>query len=206
MEEVRDKNGLTEKEFLERYDVTIYDRPSVTVDIILIEDGKVLLIRRGGHPGYGKLAFPGGFIEPNENVYHAAERELAEETHLKAKNLRQMNVASEPGRDPRTRIITVPFLAEAEDYSALKADDDALSAKWFPFSVRESVINGTVIYEVTVLDGDERKKFKVTRSCDKSGLSADPIYKQIGESPLAGDHGEIFVRALDELKKPKQIL
>ena len=48
---------------------------------------------------------------------------------------------------------------------------------------------------------DERKKFKVSKSNDKSGLSADPIYKGLGESPLVCDHGEIFVRALEELKK-----
>ncbi|MBP5155328.1 MAG: hypothetical protein J6252_01955 [Clostridia bacterium] len=49
MEEPRDKNGLTEKEFLSAYDASKFERPSVTVDIICIRDGKVLLIKRGGH-------------------------------------------------------------------------------------------------------------------------------------------------------------
>ena len=198
MEEVRDNDGLTEAEFLAEYNAAIYERPSVTVDIIIFKDNEVLLIKRGRHPGLGMLAFPGGFVDPNENVYKAAERELLEETHLKAINLRQINVASEPNRDPRTRIITVPFLAQIEDGAELKADDDAMSVSWYPFSVKATELNGTTIYEVAILDGSERKRFKVSKSTDKSGLIADPIYKQIGQSPLVGDHAEIFIRALDE--------
>ena len=133
MEELRDKNGLTESEFLAKYDATKYDRPSVTVDIIIIRDGEILLIKRGGHPCLGKLAFPGGFVEKDEDVYTAAVRELKEETMLDACNLRQLNVASTPNRDPRTRIISVPFLADVKDASILRAGDDASSAKWYPF-------------------------------------------------------------------------
>ena len=53
-EELRDKNGLTESEFLAAYDASKFERPSVTVDIILIYENKVLLIKRGGHPFLGK--------------------------------------------------------------------------------------------------------------------------------------------------------
>lgn len=197
MEELRDKNGLTEKEFLEQYDASKYERPSVTVDIILIVDGRVLLIRRGGHPCLGKLAFPGGFVEPDEDVYAAAARELLEETKLRAVNLRQLRVASEPKRDPRTRIITVPFLADVSNINELNAGDDAMSAKWYPFSCKKSSINGTDIIEITIADGENRVSVKVTRSKDKSGLCGDYVYKQVGNSPLAGDHAEIFARALD---------
>ena len=54
--ELRDKNGLTEKEFLTQYDASRFERPSVTVDIILFRGDSVLLIRRAGHPSIGKLA------------------------------------------------------------------------------------------------------------------------------------------------------
>lgn len=198
MEELRDKNGLTEAEFLAGYDASKYDRPSVTVDIIIIYDNKLLLIKRGGHPCIHKLAFPGGFIEMNEDVYTAAARELLEETGLKAKNLRQLQVASTPNRDPRTRIITVPFLAEVEDMNALKAGDDAESARLYPFSYKTARLGKNEIIEITILDGTERKSVKVVRSRDESGLSGDYVYKQMGNGMLAGDHAEILARALLE--------
>ena len=201
MEELRDKNGLTESEFLAKYDVTKFERPSVTVDIIIIKDGKVLLIKRGGHPCLGKLAFPGGFLEMTEDVYTAAARELREETGLRAVGLRQLGVQSAPNRDPRTRIVTVPFLCDIADESELCAGDDAASANWYDFSFKKSTLNGVTIYEVTINDSGEQRKFRVSVSADKSGLSADLIYKQIGESCLAGDHAEIFVRALENYNR-----
>jgi len=200
MGELRDKNGLTESEFLAQYDVSKYERPSVTVDIIIISDGKVLLIKRGGHPCLGKLAFPGGFLEPDEDVYTAAVRELKEETGLDAINLRQLNVASYPKRDPRTRIITVPFLADIKDATALSAGDDAMSAKWYPFSYKKTSLGGVEFFEINIVDGEERKNFKVSCQKDKSGVCGDKLYKQIGVSPLAGDHAEIFAYALDSIE------
>lgn len=199
MEELRDKNGLTEAEFLAQYDATKYDRPSVTVDIIIVSDGRLLLIKRGGHPCLGKLAFPGGFVEPDEDVYTAAVRELKEETGLDAVNLRQLNVASTPNRDPRTRIITVPFLADIKDESVLLAGDDAMSAKWYPFSYKKMSLGGVEFFEISIVDGNERKSFKVSAQSDKTGVRADKIYKQQGASCLAGDHAEILAYALDNM-------
>lgn len=53
---LRDKNGLTEEEFLKQYKPSDYERPSVTVDMMLLglnkdyTSLKILLIQRGGHP------------------------------------------------------------------------------------------------------------------------------------------------------------
>ena len=70
MESVKDKNGKTEEQFLREYDVTRYFRPSVTVDAVLYvpaaRGGRVLLIKRGGHPFIGGWAFPGGFVDEDE--------------------------------------------------------------------------------------------------------------------------------------------
>lgn len=199
MEELRDSNGLTETEFLKTYDASKYERPSVTVDIIIVNDGKLLLVRRGGHPCIGKLAFPGGFVEMNEDVYTAAARELFEETGLKATSLRQLRVASEPSRDPRTRIITVPFLAEIEDASKVCAGDDAMSAKWYSFSYKKYDLGTTTFFEINIISETNRYTVKVSKTFDKNGIIADPIYKTVGESPLAGDHAEILAMALDNM-------
>lgn len=199
MEELRDANGLTEKEFLERYDASKYDRPSVTVDIIIIKDGKVLLIKRGGHPSLGKLAFPGGFLEMDEDIYTAAARELFEETSLKVCSLRQLSVKSEPNRDPRTRIVTVPFLADVLNPESLKAGDDAMAASWYTVSRKSIESRGVTVYEITLNGAEGRFAFKVSKSFDKKGVVADPIYKSVGDSPMASDHGEMLAQALDEI-------
>ena len=196
MAEILDENGLTEKEFIARYDASRFERPSVTVDIIIFKGSRVLLIKRKRHPSIGRLAFPGGFLDPCEDVYTAAARELKEETGLTAVGLTQLCVASEPNRDPRTRIVTVPFLCDITDESELCAGDDAASAKWYDFSYKKSTLNGVTVYEVTINDSGDRQKFRASVSADRSGLRGDLICKQIGESCLAGDHAEIFVRAL----------
>lgn len=203
MSELLNKDGLTEAEFLARYDASKFERPSVTVDIIIIRDGEVLLIRRGNHPSLGKLAFPGGFVEPNDTVPAAAVRELYEETGLSAHNYRQLGCFSKPDRDPRTRIITVPFLADVEKGALPKADDDAADASFFPFSVKKMPIGKDTLYEITVNDNGKRLSTKVKKSFDKDGVFAFPSYEVIGESFFAGDHAAIFCEALDEPEKNK---
>ncbi len=197
---LRDKNGLTEEEFLARYDASKFERPSVTVDIVLFRGNSVLLIRRGGHPFLGKLALPGGFADPNETVETAARRELWEETHVENILCKQLPVQSKPDRDPRTRIITVPFLAcMVDETQEAKADDDAAEAKFWEVSVaeEESVMAFTLQY------GEEKVSMKVERYHEK-GMFPDVVsYRLVGENPLAGDHGEILARAWDEKKTIK---
>jgi 8-oxo-dGTP diphosphatase len=44
----------------------------------------VLLIKRGSALGYGRWSLPGGKVEPGETTLEAAEREVFEETGVKA--------------------------------------------------------------------------------------------------------------------------
>ena len=94
----------------------VYDwpRPMVTADaaVFAVSDGmpKILLIERGHEPFMGKWALPGGFIELDEELEHAAARELAEEAGLENVELEQMRTFGTVGRDPRGRQITVVFL------------------------------------------------------------------------------------------------
>lgn len=123
----------------ETYNPADYDRPSVTVDIVLftILDAtlKVLLIKRKRWPFEDAWAFPGGFIEMDEDLEDAAYRELAEETNIdrSAAYLEQLYTFGKPGRDPRTRVITVAYFAlVGADKIDPKAADDAADVGWFP--------------------------------------------------------------------------
>ncbi len=113
-----------------------WPRPMVTVDAVIFKrsQGKIalLLIKRKNDPFMGKWAFPGGFVDIDEELEDAVARELAEETNLKGIDLEQMHTFGTVGRDPRGRQITIAFMGFTDDSNAnIKAGDDAADAKWF---------------------------------------------------------------------------
>ncbi len=120
------------------YNPTAYERPSVTVDIALFAtlEGKphVLLVRRKGRPYAGYWALPGGFIAMDETLEQSAQRELWEETGIADVALEQLYTFGDPGRDPRTRVISVAYWGVVETPAAhpLIAADDAADARWWP--------------------------------------------------------------------------
>lgn len=204
---LRDKNGLTEEEFLKTYNPNRYERPSVTVDIILFDGKKTLMIRRGGHPCLGMWAFPGGFVEPNETVETAAVRELFEETGTTDVAIQHLRSFSDPKRDPRTRIITVAFTAQfLTDNKKYKAGDDADQASWFdivinPVKNYEDIIGKIKYlvceYKITLSNGTEKLVCEMIRKTPDLPCQADNIYEIKGKSPLAGDHALILAAAID---------
>jgi 8-oxo-dGTP diphosphatase len=126
------------KDDASNYDKSVFDRPSVTVDIAVctIFDGalRVLLIKRQFPPFKNNWAIPGGFvsIEKKESLEEAAKRKLQEETGIKNVYFEQLKTYGEPSRDPRMRVITVAYYALVP-YSHLSAISPASSEEttWF---------------------------------------------------------------------------
>lgn len=106
---------MTEDAFLATYDPDAYEHPSVTVDLVLMSvlDGApaVLLRRREDHPFKGAWALPGGFVGLAESLDVAARRVLAGEACMDDAYIEQLYTFGEPGRDPRTRVISVAYFA-----------------------------------------------------------------------------------------------
>jgi 8-oxo-dGTP diphosphatase len=131
------------------YDVTKYERPSVTVDVVIFSlidahtvdpsaevsglQLSVLLIRRSAVPFAGRWAIPGGFVHMDESLEEAALRELQEETGMTDVYLEQLYTFGDPQRDPRTRVITVAYFALVPANAAARhrAGSDAAETRWF---------------------------------------------------------------------------
>jgi 8-oxo-dGTP diphosphatase len=118
------------------YDPSKYDRPSVTVDIVIFtvidNDLKVLLIKRKLPPYQGNWAIPGGFVQMDESLDDAAFRELKEETSISDVYLEQLYSFGDPHRDPRTRVITVSYFSLVRsEHLNLYASSDADEVKWY---------------------------------------------------------------------------
>jgi 8-oxo-dGTP diphosphatase len=121
----------------EGYNPADYDRPSVTVDVVVFtlvdNDLRVLLIKRKERPYAGNWAVPGGFVQMSESLDEAANRELVEETGVDDVYLEQLYTFGSPNRDPRTRVITVAYFAIVP-FTAVKtpkAGSEAEEAVWF---------------------------------------------------------------------------
>ena len=106
---------MTENDFLAGYRPADFDRPAVTVDLVLmtIRDGAihVLLVKREEHPQQGRWSLPGGFVGVDEELGDAARRVMREKAGLDRIAVEQLRTFGEVGRDPRMRVITVAYFA-----------------------------------------------------------------------------------------------
>ncbi len=111
---------------------------ALAVDAIVFgyskKDGvSVLLIRRKYEPYKGDWALPGGFVQYEESLEDAVERELLEETGVNINYLEQLYTFGQPERDPRKRVVSVAYfgLVKSSQFQKLRATTDAEEARWF---------------------------------------------------------------------------
>ena len=106
--------------------------PVVGVGGVLIRDGKVLLIRRGKPPLYGRWVVPGGTVELGESLEQALVREMREETGLEVVPLEVLTVFDRIERDGGRVVyhyVVVDYLCRWLGGEA-RAASDALEAAW----------------------------------------------------------------------------
>ena len=108
----------------------MYKNPAPTIDIVITDGKRVVLVKRGREPFKGKWALPGGFVEYGERVEDAVVREVNEETGLETKIIDIIGVYSDPNRDPRGHIVTVVYLLNVQG-GRLQSNDDASDVKFF---------------------------------------------------------------------------
>lgn len=217
---IRNKQGLTEEEFLKQYDADIYKRPSLTVDMLIFtvmeeeEENyrklpgkclKILLVKRGDHPCIGKWALPGGFVSIDESLDEAALRVLRAETNVDNIYMEQLYTLGEINRDPRTRVISSSYMALVDSSSlSIKAGSDEEDASWFNVSYKvleeKDLSSGEgyeEIVEIKLWNNSEElsAKIKVTESLD--GRVRREVIESVG---IAFDHGKFIEYGISRLR------
>lgn len=188
----------------ETYDVSKFERPSVTVDVLFftVKDGKlqVLLIKRAAWPFEGYWALPGGFVNMTENLETAAAREIYEECGVKDLFLEQLFTFGDPKRDPRTRVITVAYFALAPSTEIKKIQkEEVKEAKYFPIGdLPKLAFDHKKIVEV----GFERLKNKMGYSNIVFGL----LPKVFSLSEVQSIYEIIYGRKIDKRNFRKWML
>lgn len=219
------KQGQTEEQYLRTYDASQFERPSVTVDMLVftvmdeVEENyrklspkslKILLVKRGEHPYLGQWALPGGFVSPHESLEEAAMRELFTETNLDNIYLEQLYTWGDVGRDPRTRVISTSYMALV-DSSALRlqAGDDADEAEWFRLEdkwlkeTKTKTPDGTVTEKwVELRLTNEREELSATIKLTKtiSGKIVRETREIVETNRIAFDHAKMIQYALERLR------
>lgn len=226
MEELRNKDGLTEEQFLARYDARKFERPSVTVDMLVFtvldneaadkrrlakKDLAVLMVRRSDHPCIGQWALPGGFVEMNENLDQAAQRELQEETGIENLYMEQLYTFGDVGRDPRTRIISTSYmtLADSQSLGEIRAGSDARDVSWFKIKFYNLNDHKSSIYfdhaeeqdfQLELDNGTEKIQATVRRIVTSMGKVSSTRWELTYNDGIAFDHAKIITYGLERLR------
>jgi ADP-ribose pyrophosphatase YjhB (NUDIX family) len=110
------------------------DAPLVGVGALIIDSGRILLVKRGHPPLAGEWSIPGGVLELGETLREAAVREAREETCLVVEAIELLGVYDRVLRDDAGRIlyhfVLIDFLCHALAGEA-HAADDADEVRWF---------------------------------------------------------------------------
>ena len=162
-----------ERDFLEAYDPSAFDRPSVAVDVVLLTatEGslRVLTVRRTEHPARGVASLPGGFVRMDESLDAAAERVIFEKAGLRDVFVEQLYTFGAVHRDPRTRVISVAYYA--------------------------------LVDPARLLDGADRRILRVHTPWEgEAGGPAHALDDEGAPTPLAFDHDDILGMAVQRIR------
>jgi len=118
------------------------DRPLVGVGAIIVDGGRVALIKRGHPPLLGEWSIPGGMLELGETLRQGVEREALEETGLVVRTTELLGVFDRVVPDDHQRTVyhyvLIDFLCEKVS-GDLHASGDATEACWFTLAGLEKL-------------------------------------------------------------------
>lgn len=198
----------SEEEFLMKYDSSIYDKLSMTTDIIIFsvsdmfQDNyrktsekamSILLIKRDNYPFKDKWCLPGGFLKIDEELDECPKRILKDETNLKDIYMEQLYTFGKVNRDPRMRIVSTAYMALI-DKNNLK-DRLSSNAEWFNIKILEK--KGTIQVN---LDGLKKNIVIKAKKNLIDKTNGQYNFEVVENDSLAFDHAEVLLTGIERLK------
>ena len=199
----------TEEEFLKNYDSSMYDKLSMTSDILILSvsskdsinyrktDKKmmsILLVKREDYPAKGKWCLPGGFLNPKtETLEECARRVLKRETNLSNIYLEQLYTFDRIDRDPRLRVVSTSFVALIDKE---QLTDEVKNASWF--DIIDLKENNNIV-TITLSNGETIIDFKIKKVLrEKSTDRYDFISME--NKYLAFDHDLVILTGIERIR------
>ena len=202
-------NYKSESDFLKDYDSSIFEKLSMTTDIVILsvsdEENKnyrkkstkkmsILLVKRKDYPFKDKWCLPGGFLDPKtETLEECAKRILKKETNLSNIYLEQLYTFDRIDRDPRMRIVSTAYVALIDKK---KLKEKVENAKWFDVLEIKEKDN---IVSILLNNGSDIIEFKIKKVL-KEKTTDRYEYITYKNDYLAFDHDVVILSALERIR------
>ena len=199
----------SEEEFLKNYDSSIFEKLSMTVDILVISvsneetnnyrktDKKkmsILLVKRDDYPYKDKWCLPGGFVGIDEDIEEAPKRVLKRETNVDNIYLEQLYTFGSVDRDPRMRIVSTSYMALI-DKNKLEGKLNE-NASWFDIV---SINEKNNIVDVILNNGFETITFSIKKILKEKTTDSYKLV-EVKNDKIAFDHTLVILTGLERLK------
>lgn len=203
-------NYKNEEEFLKDYNSDIYEKLSMTSDILLIsvssEDTdnyrkneekrmSILLVKRKDYPFKDCWCLPGGFLNPKkETLEECAKRVLKQETNLEDIYLEQLYTLDSLDRDPRMRVISTSFVALVDKNKLTNMINQ--DAYWFDITSRKETKN---MVTLTLQKEEEALTIQIKKEL-KEKTTDRYHYTGMNNSNIAFDHDVVILSGLERIR------
>ncbi len=199
-----------EEEFLKDYNPNLYEKLSMTSDILLISVSdevttnyrknnnkkmSILLVKRNDYPYKGKWCLPGGFLDPkNETLEECAKRVLKKETNLSNIYLEQLYTFDSINRDPRMRVVSTSYVALVDKNKLTELLNK--QASWFDIINIEEKNN--IVY-IVLDNGEETIRFSIKKTLNDKTTDRYS-FKEIDNKSIAFDHTIVILSGLERIR------
>lgn len=109
------------------------ERPLVGVGAVIIENDRILLVKRANEPNKGKWSVPGGLVRVGESLVDALKREIREEVGVEIEVDDVACVSEEIFRNGEVRFhyVIIDFFARII-HGSVRPGSDAAEIRWVP--------------------------------------------------------------------------